>query len=351
MSRVAIINHSASHTGLGRYATDLMEIAGTGSAEFSMIYNDRMNDLDFPGQAYRSVFPRFFTSGWYINVRFQHQAYKKLESKVKKMYESGYLVHYVDPLIKPFTNNEKSIVTIHDFFFLDRINESNYRSLRYAQKNVRAYKKFSHVLAVSNHVKNQALAKGFEGEITVINPPVSRNFYHIDSKKELRAELGLPEEKILILSIGDYIPRKNLDVIPETLRILGDRYNLVRIGKSIASSITFEKIGTETVNKIYNACDVLLLPSLDEGYGFPVVESMATGLPVVASDIEIMKEIAGDAAILVPPKPNNLADGIRDALLNKEKLIELGFKRAPLFSFEHISRQMIEYYDKISNQI
>ena len=95
------------------------------------------------------------------------------------------------------------------------------------------------------------------------------------------------------------------------------------------------------MNEIYNACDVMSFPSLYEGFGKPLVEGFAAGLPVVASDIEVFRETSGGAAILRDPNDaSDLASGVKFALENSEELIIKGLKRAARFSFESFSSEM-----------
>ena len=102
------------------------------------------------------------------------------------------------------------------------------------------------------------------------------------------------------------------------------------------------------MNEIYNARDVLLFPSLYEGFGYPLVEAFATGLPVVASDIEIFRETSGGAALLMDPNDSlDLATGIRLALENSEELKKKGFKRVKMFSFDRFAFEINEYYSTI----
>jgi glycosyltransferase involved in cell wall biosynthesis len=102
---------------------------------------------------------------------------------------------------------------------------------------------------------------------------------------------------------------------------------------------------------LYSAATVFAFPSLHEGFGLPVLEAMSAGAPVVASDIAALREVAGDAAVLVPPGDTGawaqaigalLADGPRRA-----RLAERGRRRAELFSWARTAAATVEVYREL----
>ncbi len=103
------------------------------------------------------------------------------------------------------------------------------------------------------------------------------------------------------------------------------------------------------MNEIYNSADVFLFPSLDEGFGYPVAEAMAAGLPVVASNIEVFHEITADSALLVDPDPNDLVSGIKEALDSKEELVSKGIERSVQFDFHHFKKKIESYYSQLNS--
>ena len=132
------------------------------------------------------------------------------------------------------------------------------------------------------------------------------------------------------------------------MKLLTDNFALVRVGESIGKSITFQNVSKEKLNKIYNACDVLLMPSIEEGLGLPVIEGFATGIPVVASDIEVFREIGKDAIEYIEPmNVQSLIGGIKAAIENRDEMIYRGNKIVPEFSFQVFKEKMLRYYGKI----
>ena len=200
------------------------------------------------------------------------------------------------------------------------------------------------ILTVSNFIKSKLEALEIPPEVVTIYPPVSPSFKPLADKNKIRKELGLPFDKKLILNVSSNDPRKNLPAVLKTIKLLGDNYELVRIGKRLGEGYSFINVDDTTVNKVYNACDALLFPSLDEGFGYPVVESMTAGLPVVASKIDIFEEIAKDAAFLVNPTPEKLSEAIIRVVSESEKYQKKGFIRSKEFSFENFKLKIKEFY-------
>ena len=120
-----------------------------------------------------------------------------------------------------------------------------------------------------------------------------------------------------MLSVSTNTPHKNLSILLAVMRSLGERYSLVRVGQKIGESITFDYADSVTMNKIYNACDILVFPSLEEGFGLPLIEAFATNLPAVVSDIPVFHEIGGNVPLYVDNRnPESIAYGIREAYRN-----------------------------------
>jgi len=265
------------------------------------------------------------------------------------------ILHYTDPMIPPARIQETCIITIHDN--PDIILHSNLYSTgafsdritrKLMKRNIDKYMEFENVLTNSNYVKKSLLEYGFTGNIETIYHPIASYFKKLQNKNEIRKELGLPDNKILLLSVSTNIKRKNLNLIEKAMKILPEKFALVRVGTSIDNSITFQNVSNEKLNKIYNACDVLLMPSIEEGLGLPVVEGFATGIPVVASDIEVFHEIGGDAVEYTNPMDvQSFIDGIKNAIENKDKMIINGDKIVPKFSFNVFKENMLSYYRKL----
>ena len=91
-----------------------------------------------------------------------------------------------------------------------------------------------------------------------------------------------------------------------------------------------------------------VFPSLVEGFGFPMIEAFATGLPVVASDIPVFHEIGGVVPIYVNNKDfNSIANGIREAINNKEEMSKGGLERSKLYSTDILGKRMRKLYESI----
>ncbi|MCW6168979.1 MAG: glycosyltransferase [Thermoplasmatales archaeon] len=176
----------------------------------------------------------------------------------------------------------------------------------------------------TDYVKNSLIRYGYRGKIETIHHPISNIFKELtEAKEKLRRELNLPTDKVLLLSVSTNVLRKNLKLTRELSKRMDTKYRIVRVGEGIGDSINFNGIDDVTLNKIYNACDVLLFPSLEEGQGLPVSEALRARLPVVASDIPVLREISGDAAIYIDPfDVDSYFNGVKEALNSSNILRE-----------------------------
>lgn len=167
-----------------------------------------------------------------------------------------------------------------------------------------------------------------------------------------------------ILFVGSSYPRKNLAAALRAFALLRTDHLLVAAGVSprhgmrLAAEIM--PPGCEQrvrfpgllprahLIEVYRAADAVLYPSFAEGFGLPVVEAMASGVPVVAAAIPSIREVAGDAALLVDPSSaESIAAGLDRALGDAElrrQMIAAGLARAAAFSWEATARLTVAAY-------
>ena len=175
------------------------------------------------------------------------------------------------------------------------------------------------------------------------------------------------KQKKYILFVGTIQPRKNLETLIDTFEKFiqtNKNFKLVIVGKKgwLYDDI-FEKvkklkledkviftghITDEDLVSYYKNAFCLALPSLYEGFGMPVLEALALGVPVIASDIPVLREVAGPAAMYVPPgSEDEMAHVLSDLLHNESRrdvLRGMGLKRAAHFSWEKASRETLDVY-------
>ena len=105
------------------------------------------------------------------------------------------------------------------------------------------------------------------------------------------------------------------------------------------------------VNYLYNAASMLVYPSFYEGFGLPPLEAMTCGTPAIVSNIKVMPEVVGDAALLIDPHDvEELGTAMYRLLTDdalRRDLIAKGLKRAARFSWEQAARETLAVYRKV----
>jgi len=274
--------------------------------------------------------------------------------------------------------NVKSVLTIHDLSFLVNKQWFNWRkNIWHWFINVqRLTRRFDKVIAVSYNTKKDLvdLCKIDSTKISVIHSGIDSAFKKIavadDQLQKVKAKYNLAKPFILFLATIE--PRKNIEGLVKAFEILKVKGNypdlkLVLVGargwksepiiaRINSSSFKDDIIELDYVDSadrpyIYNLASVFAYPSFYEGFGFPPLEAMACGVPVVASASSSLLEIVGDAGILVDPyNPAAIATGLETVLSDTVLAASLGIRgqeRAKQFSWEKAAGEYLGVFEKL----
>src|SRR3990167_8090765 len=276
----------------------------------------------------------------------------------------------------PIKKSTGRVVTIHDVIplvFPDYfpVGIKGYINLFFQKK---ALKNVDAIICDSQTSKKDIVSKlSFpQDKIHVIYLAASSNFNPITDENTLFSvskKYNLPKK--FVLYVGDVNWNKNLQNSLEAVKIA--KVNLVMVGKALTDDgLTqveeidriIKKLGLQKqviktgyidendLISIYNLTSLTVLPSFYEGFGLPVLESMACGTPVVCSNVASLAEITGSSAIFCDPAdPNNIAQKITHALnlskRQKENFSQKLIKHASKFSWHKVARQTINVYKSI----
>jgi glycosyltransferase involved in cell wall biosynthesis len=154
-----------------------------------------------------------------------------------------------------------------------------------------------------------------------------------------------------LLFVSAIEPRKQpLDAI-DAANAVGRKLIVVGPKKDAALVAELERRGAdvrgyvpkEELVRLYQSAAALVFPSRYEGFGLPVVEAMACGTPVVAAPEPALREVAGDAAVIT----DDLAEGVRRALAERERLSAAGIERAKAFTWRETARLTADVYRRM----
>ncbi|MBW2964677.1 glycosyltransferase family 4 protein [Candidatus Woesearchaeota archaeon] len=261
----------------------------------------------------------------------------------------------------PFLKRPKAkvVVTVHDLIPLIHPSMHNARRRFYFRYLLPGYlKKADAIIAVSESTRKDLMK--------ILNIP-SKKIHVVHNGIDLSQFRPSKTKQDYILYMGTLEPRKNIEGLLKAFAIIrhnGFDHKLIIAGKKgwdykgIFRLIRKLKLENHVVYKgysrgrerqeLYRKAKMLVWPSFYEGFGLPPLEAMASGTPVVTSDVSSIPEVVGDAAILVnPDHPRDIARGIIEVLSSKERYEELvrkGLERSKLFSLNHMIDKTFDVY-------
>jgi glycosyltransferase involved in cell wall biosynthesis len=280
--------------------------------------------------------------------------------------------HYVLPPLTPC----RSVVTIHDCIHL-RFPQYLPNRLGYAYARSSMWVAAHHsarVLTVSEASKRDILEYFSvpEAKISVIHNAIDERFNEEPAADEVmrvreRYQLNDP----FILYAGNIKPHKNLERLIEAFHLIRkgelEFVKLLIIGDEISKYAALRRtvhryklhkhvrffgfVPDATLAILYRLARVFVFPSLYEGFGLPPLEAMASGTPVITSNVSSLPEVVGDAAMLIDPyEPDAIAGAMRRVMLDdrlRDDMRERGLARAREFSWGRSVRRIKDIYDEV----
>ncbi len=363
---------SAVHAkaGLKRYAETLVqELKPLLGQRLRLFQNSLGRCGPLPGwEGYPTVGVRFGYRPWRSLVLLG----QLLRCPMDRLLPDAALFHATEHLLPPL-RNIPTVLTVHDLIF-ERFPQFHKRmNYLYLRTAMPLYcRRATAIITISEATKDDLLT--FYGvdpaKITVISEAAAPQFVPQSQERiaAVRRRYALPPR--YILAVGTIEPRKNLtrlvdacgpllqEGLADALVLVGSRGWLYESFFQHLETLPWRDkvilpgfVADEDLPAVYGGATLTAQPSLCEGFGLPVLEAMACGSPVCASNASSLPEVAGDAARYFSPKSTEeMSETLRYLLCDpavRQEMRQAGLQRAATFSWERTARQTMAVYERV----
>jgi glycosyltransferase involved in cell wall biosynthesis len=361
----------SQRAGIGRYTRELVSalIRFDKALEY-VLFSARQPSWDslssrIPEDAHVRYTQSFLSERWLYRLWYR----LRIPIPVQSFTGDIDLFYSPDFVLPPVRDGVPTILTVHDLSFIHYPETFTSALRNYLNQVVpRSVKRATHILADSQSTKEDLrnIWQIEDKKISVLYSGVDGSFRPPSDKSkrsDVRERYGLSDEPY-IFSVSTIQPRKNyqmlirafkgvIDHFPHRLVIAGGKgwlyeetFNEVK-RQGLEEKVTFLGfVKDEDLPALYSEATLFVFPSLYEGFGFPILEAMACGVPVVVSSASCLPEIAGEAAAALPPLDEEAWTAtIRDLLDDpnqRAKMVASGFLRVRQFGWRSAAEQLSE---------
>jgi glycosyltransferase involved in cell wall biosynthesis len=282
------------------------------------------------------------------------------------------LYHATDLAGIPISPQFRTVATVHDLIPLEFSRSTSNLPFDYRlgySTSLRKLRRANHLIAISEFTKQDVVSRlGVDPEsITVVPLAVDlEEFSQLSGRtaQEVRTVYDLPAKYMLYVGALEEHKRVPLAIAaatrakvplvivgqhtPEQQRHLAETVERLHAGPFVRY---LGYVPGEDLPLIYRNANVFVFPSVYEGFGLPILEAMAAGCPVVTTSAASLPEVAGDAAVVLPPDDlEALVEAVSEIAEHNDlqrRLIKAGTARAKEFTWEETARQTLRVYERV----
>lgn len=362
--------------GIGRYTRELVRaVVDRGDdLKFRLFSARPPAELPVPDPVPRAPHVRYCSAP--LSDRWLYRLWYRLRLPLSIQWFTGRLdlFHSPDFVLPPVRGDVPTLLTVHDLSFVHYPQTFTPALVHYLNRVVPwSVSRATHILADSQATRDdlQAIWDVPPAKITVLYSGVGRHFRPATDGPALAAvrrryKLG---NAPYLLSVSTLQPRKNYNMLIRAFRPVAARHphRLVIAGgkgwlyedvlaevqrQGLEGRVHFAGfVGDADLPTLYSGADLFVFPSLYEGFGLPLLEAMACGVPVLTSTASSLPEVAGEAAVQLSPHDQEAWSAAMIRLLADEQrrahLAAAGFARVEHFTWERAARRLHRLYREL----
>lgn len=318
-----------------------------------------------------------------------HHRFERLLFGLEVLAHRPSLLHAVD-YVQPIAPGVRSVVTVHDLAFLDNPSLVTPDSYRYYSQIKRTLPGADSVIAVSEWTRERLLhhiqidpgrvrvvSNGYDDSVFGPEPDGEDSDRFVLSRLNPSISAAITGRRPIVLAVGTIEPRKGYDVLLRAFRDFdqllerasGESPMLVIAGQAgwlsehsidqlralqrCERALWLRDVRDHELAALYRVARLLVMPSLDEGFGLPALEAMASGTPSLVAAVGALPGLVGDAGFVEETtEPSNWAEKIGNILADREmreQRSRRGIERARAYTWRETARKTIEIYREVLN--